>query len=68
MGSTNLYLQPQILLLILTHYPLVHSHRQIDVIHCDLTTLSIVVRMNCFSLNLMVLVYLLLMLLGFTVT
>jgi hypothetical protein len=46
-GKRNL--QPQILLLILTHYHLVHSHCQVDVIHCDLATLSILVRMNCFS-------------------
>jgi len=68
MDSPNLNLQPQMLLLVLTHYPLVNSHRQVDVIHCDLATLSVLVRMNCFSLNLMVLDYLLLMLLGFTVT
>ena len=66
--SPNLHLQPQTLLLILTHYPLVHSHRQVDVIHCDLATLSILVRVNCFSVNVMFLNYFLLMLLGFTVT
>jgi hypothetical protein len=68
MDSPNPHLQPQTLLLILTHYPLVHSHRQVYVIHCDWATLLILVHMNCFSVNLMILDYFLLMLLGFTVT